>query len=56
MARHLERLVLLTAIDRLWQEHLYAMDALREGVGLRSYGQKTRWSNTRTKPTRCSRG
>ncbi|CAN5290412.1 preprotein translocase subunit SecA [soil metagenome] len=36
----LERLILLTAIDKLWQEHLYSMDALREGVGLRSYGQK----------------
>ncbi len=38
--RSLERYVLLNAIDRLWQEHLYAMDALREGVSLRRYGQK----------------
>ena len=36
----LERLIVLNAIDRLWQEHLYAMDALREAVGLRQYGQK----------------
>ncbi|MBL9117053.1 MAG: preprotein translocase subunit SecA [Verrucomicrobiaceae bacterium] len=36
----LERMILLNAIDRLWQEHLYALDALKEGVGLRSYGQK----------------
>jgi preprotein translocase subunit SecA len=36
----LERYILLNAIDRLWQEHLYAMDGLREGVQLRSYGQK----------------
>ncbi len=36
----LERMILLNAVDRLWQEHLYALDALREGVGLRSYGQK----------------
>lgn len=36
----LERYVLLNAIDRLWQEHLYAMDGLREGIYLRSYGQK----------------
>jgi len=36
----LERYILLTAIDRLWQEHLYAMDGLREGVQLRAYGQK----------------
>lgn len=36
----LERYVILNAIDRLWQEHLYAMDALREGVYLRGYAQK----------------
>ncbi len=35
-----ERVILLEAIDELWQEHLYAMDGLREGVHLRSYGQK----------------
>jgi preprotein translocase subunit SecA len=38
--RHLERYIILNAIDRLWQEHLYAMDALREAVYLRAYGQK----------------
>ena len=36
----LERYIVLNAIDRLWQEHLYAMDGLREGIYLRSYGQK----------------
>ena len=35
-----ERYVLLSAIDKLWQEHLYGMDSLREGVYLRAYGQK----------------
>ena len=38
--RHLERYIILNAIDRLWQEHLYAMDSLREAVYLRAYGQK----------------
>ena len=38
--RGLERSILLNAIDRLWQEHLYAMDGLREAVYLRSFGQK----------------
>jgi preprotein translocase subunit SecA len=38
--RSLERYIILNAIDRLWQEHLYAMDALREGVYLRAYAQK----------------
>ena len=36
----LERYIILNAIDRLWQEHLYAMDGLREGVHLRAQGQK----------------
>jgi preprotein translocase subunit SecA len=36
----LERSVMLGGIDRLWQEHLYNMDALREGVHLRAHGQK----------------
>jgi preprotein translocase subunit SecA len=38
--KSLERYIILNAIDRLWQEHLYAMDSLREGVYLRSYAQK----------------
>ncbi len=36
----LERSVILGGVDRLWQEHLYNMDALREGVHLRAHGQK----------------
>jgi preprotein translocase subunit SecA len=38
--KHIERLVMLTALDRLWQEHLYNMDQLRNGIGLRAYGQR----------------
>src|ERR1700731_4490659 len=38
--KSLERYIILNAIDRLWQEHLYAMEALREGVYLRGYPQK----------------
>ncbi|MDB6118513.1 MAG: preprotein translocase, SecA subunit, partial [Verrucomicrobiaceae bacterium] len=38
--QELERAILLNAVDRLWQEHLYALDALKEGVNLRTYGQK----------------
>ena len=38
--REVERRVLLSVIDRLWVEHLTAMDELREGVGLQAYGQK----------------
>jgi len=38
--QEIEKMILLNAIDRLWQEHLYALDALKEGVSLRTYGQK----------------
>jgi preprotein translocase subunit SecA len=37
--RTLERIVMLTTIDRLWVEHLTAMDDMREGIGLHAYGQ-----------------
>ena len=35
-----ERQTMLSAIDRLWQEHLYNMDGLRNSIGLRAYGQQ----------------
>jgi preprotein translocase subunit SecA len=37
--REVERILLLSHIDRKWIDHLYAMDELREGIGLRAYGQ-----------------
>jgi preprotein translocase subunit SecA len=37
---NIERQIILVAIDRQWQAHLYNMDALREGVHLRAQGQK----------------
>jgi preprotein translocase subunit SecA len=36
----LERFTLLGSIDRLWQEHLYAIDSLRTSINLRTIGQK----------------
>ncbi len=36
----MERYIILTAVDRLWQEHLYEMDSLRNSIGLRGYGQR----------------
>ena len=36
----MERFAILSAIDKLWQEHLYNMDSLRTAVGLRAYGQR----------------
>jgi preprotein translocase subunit SecA len=38
--RDLERMVLLSIIDNKWREHLYEMDYLQEGIGLRAYGQR----------------
>ena len=35
-----ERYTILTAIDKLWQEHLYEMDSLRQSIGLRAHGQR----------------
>ena len=37
---HMERAVFLNCIDRQWQDYLRAMDDLRQGVSLRSYGQR----------------
>ena len=36
----LERWIILSTIDEKWKDHLYEMDALREGVSLQAYGQK----------------
>ena len=38
--RHLERVILLQVVDSHWKEHLLNMDHLKDGIGLRGYGQK----------------
>ncbi len=38
--RQIERMVLLSVIDNRWREHLYEMDYLQEGIGLRAMGQR----------------
>ncbi len=38
--RHLERVILLQIVDTRWKDHLLSMDHLKEGIGLRGYGQK----------------
>jgi preprotein translocase subunit SecA len=38
--RHFERMVILKVIDDEWRNHLYELDALREGINLRSFAQK----------------
>jgi len=39
-ARQIEKMVLLRSVDMLWMEHLTEMDCLRDGIGLRGYGQR----------------
>ena len=46
LMREIERRVMLSLIDQRWREHLYEMDYLREGIGLRAMGQRdplTEW-------------
>jgi preprotein translocase subunit SecA len=38
--KSVERYTILSAIDKMWQEHLYNMDGLRNSIGLRAYGQR----------------
>jgi preprotein translocase subunit SecA len=40
LARELERRVVLSVLDRKWREHLYEMDYLQEGIGLRAMAQR----------------
>jgi preprotein translocase subunit SecA len=38
--RRLEKMALLKSVDEEWREYLVAIDSLKEGIGLRAYGQK----------------
>jgi preprotein translocase subunit SecA len=40
LMRETERMIMLNVIDNQWKDHLLSMDHLKEGIGLRSYGQK----------------
>ena len=40
MIQYLERMIMLQVVDSQWKDHLLAMDHLKEGIGLRGYGQK----------------
>lgn len=40
MLRQLEKIIMLQTIDNLWKDHLLNMDHLKEGIGLRGYGQR----------------
>jgi preprotein translocase subunit SecA len=38
--RYLEKMIMLQSVDHHWKDHLLAIDQLKEGIGLRGYGQK----------------
>lgn len=40
LMRFIEKQVLMTTYDAVWKEHLHALDQMRQGIGLRAYGQK----------------
>ena len=40
LVNNFQKFIILRTIDEKWQDHLYTMDQLREGIGLRAYGQK----------------
>jgi preprotein translocase subunit SecA len=40
MMRYLEMMMVLLVVDSQWKDHLLAMDHLKEGIGLRVYGQR----------------
>jgi len=40
LMREMERVILLNVIDNQWKDHLLSMDHLKEGIGMRAYGQK----------------
>ncbi|MEW6381948.1 MAG: preprotein translocase subunit SecA [bacterium] len=40
MMRHLEKMIMLQSIDLQWKDHLLEMDHIKEGIGMRGYGQR----------------
>ena len=38
--RRVERDIMLQIVDAQWKDHLYSLDHLKEGIGLRGYGQR----------------
>ena len=40
LLRRVERDIMLQIVDHQWKDHLYSLDHLKEGIGLRGYGQR----------------
>ncbi len=51
--REFERVMLLSAVDNRWMDHIDAMDQLRDGIGYRAMPRRTPWWNTRLNPRTC---
>ena len=54
MRQH-ERVIMLSVLDQLWKDHLLSMDHLKEGIGLRGYGQHDPLVEYKRNPSRCSK-
>mgnify|MGYP001757285248 FL=1 len=52
--RQVERSVLLQVLDRKWREHLYEMDYLKEGIGLRAMAQRDPLTEYQREGYECS--
>ena len=53
--RRVERDVMLQIVDAQWKDHLYSLDHLKEGIGLRGYGQRDPLVEYKKRASRCSR-
>ena len=51
----IERDVMLQIVDQQWKDHLYSLDHLKEGIGLRGYGQRDPLVESRKRASICSR-
>lgn len=54
LMRELERVVMLRVVDEYWMDNIDAMDDLKQGIGLRAYGQHDLSLPIRKRATRCS--
>jgi len=55
LLRRIERDIMLQIVDVQWKDHLYSLDHLKEGIGLRGYGQRDPLVEYKRKATRSSR-
>jgi preprotein translocase subunit SecA len=55
LMREAERNIMLHVIDDQWKDHLLSMDHLKEGIGLRGYGQKDPLVEYKKESFSCSR-